>query len=303
MRRCAVERWGKVGGLASLAVLAPLLSGCGAHYVLLHPAGPVARSELHVMAFAAIAMGAVALAIFILFGITLVRYVDRPGNRHPFWPDWTTDRFLETLWLITPLLILAVIAVPTVSATYSLSSVPVPREAAPTRHPLVVDVTSLTWKWLFQYPAQHLATVNYLEIPAGRPVLFELTADSAMNAFWIPQLGGMENTVPGRVIPLWLEASSPGRYWGRGSQFSGRLFEKMEFPVRAVAPARFQAWTATVKRTRPPLTLAAYHRLLRFDTVGQAEYSGYPKGSFPSVTHGFNLVGGMYPIWKNRPGS
>lgn len=287
---------------AILALLAGGLTGCGAHYVVLNPAGPVARRELHVMAFAAVAMAAVAVAVFVLFGITLYRYVDRPGNRHAYWPDWTHDRFLEVLWLVVPLVILAVIAVPTVESTYALSAVPVPRPAAPARHPLIVDVTSLTWKWLFQYPGQHLATVNYLEIPTGRPVLFELTANSAMNTFWIPRLGGMEYTMPGRVLPLWLEADRPGTYWGRSGQYSGHLFEKMFFTVRAVSPARFRAWAAGVHRSRPVLTPAGYYRLLRFNTVKPAVYSGYPRGSFPRVSHAFSLVGGMYHPWQYRPG-
>jgi cytochrome aa3-600 menaquinol oxidase subunit 2 len=293
---------GRKGALAvAAATLATVASGCGAHYVLLHPVGPVARRELHVMAFAAITMGAVALAIFVLFGITIYRYLDRPGNPHPYWPDWTHDRFLEVLWFIAPVLILAVIAVPTVESTYALSSVPVPKPAAPRHHPLVVDVTSLTWKWLFQYPKQHVATVNYLEIPTGRPVLFELTANSAMNTFWIPRLGGMEYTMPGRVLPLWLEADRPGTYWGRSGQYSGRLFEKMSFTVRAVPSRRFQAWMATVRRTRPALTTADYRRLLDFGTAKPAMYSSYPQGSFPSISHAFSLIGGMYHPWQYRP--
>ena len=283
------------GVLVAGMLMLPLISGCGSHYVLLHPEGPVARRELDLIIFSSVAMAIVVGLVIVLFLITIIRYRDRPNNPHPYTPDWRDHRLLELLWLIIPAVILAIIAIPTVRTTYALAKLP------PDPHPLVIDVTSLNWKWMFEYPAQHIATVNYLEIPTKKPVLFELTANSPMNTFWIPQLGGMEYTMGGRVLPLWLEASRPGLYWGRSGQFSGRDFEKMLFYTRAVPKAKFAAWVSQMHRTKPPMTMADYHRLLHFSTTGVQEYSKYPSSSFPRVTHGFTLVGGMYPVMSNHP--
>lgn len=274
----------------------PLLSGCGKNYVVLHPVGPVGLRELHLLTFASAAMAFVAVALFILFAVTLVRYRDRSTRRHPYQPDWTPVRSLEILMYVAPVILLTAIAIPTVSATYALTQLP------QNQKPLVVDVTSLTWKWMFQYPAQQVATVNYLEIPTGRPVLFELTANSAMNTFWVPQLGGMEYAMPGRIIPLWLEANRAGTYWGHSGQFSGTGFAKMFFTVHAVPAQKFTSWTKTVEKTRPPMTLADYHRLLHFGNTGFHEYSAYPRSTFPAVNHNFSLNGGMYQVWSNQPG-
>jgi heme/copper-type cytochrome/quinol oxidase subunit 2 len=240
-------------------------------------------------------MGILVLFVIALFVITLVRYRDRPNNPHAYTPSWHDHRLLESLWLIIPAVILTIIAIPTVRTTYALSKLP------PDRHPLVIDVTSLDWKWLFEYPGQHIATVNYLEIPIHKPVLFELTANSPMNTFWIPQLGGMEYTMAGRVLPLWLEASHPGLYWGRSGQFSGLQFEKMLFYTRAVPRTQFADWVKSVRHKKPAMTAGDYHHLLAFNTVGREEYSAYPRYSFPSVTHGFSLVGGTYPVMSNHP--
>lgn len=286
--------WWKWGALAT-GLLAVSLTGCGPQYVLLHPAGPVARDELNLMVLASIAMAVVIAFVLALLGYVLWRFRDRPGNPAPYRPEWTHSRWLETLWFVIPALILTVIAVPMVGQTYALAKVP------PKSDPLVVDVTSLDWKWLFQYPQSGVATVNYLVIPTGRPILFELTANSPMNTFWIPALGGMEYTMSGRVLPLWLEASQPGTYWGRSGQFSGVEFEQMFFQVKAVSPAQFQAWVNQVKGQAPAMTLADFRRLESPGTVGTITYSAYPASTFPAVTHGFTLDGGMYMVMSNRP--
>ncbi len=269
-------------------VAALLLSGCGKQYVLLHPQGPVGQSELHMLLLASVVMGVVILFVFVLLAITLIRFSDRRDHKAPYTPDYAENKRLEVLWFAIPAVILTIIAVPTVTQTYRLAHLP------PKRDPIVVDVTSLSWKWLFEYPAQHVATVNYLVVPAGKPVLFKLTADSAMNTFWIPALGGMEYTMPGEVLPLWLQADKPGTYWGHSGNFSGVEFEKMFFTVRVLQPAQFASWAARARHSALPMTTKAYHALLAFGTTGDHTYSSFPAQTFPSEANGFSLKGGHY---------
>ena len=271
-----------------MATAAALLTGCGPHYVVLHPVGPVAKSELHAVEMASIPMAAVFLFVVTLFVIAVLRFRDRPGNTAPYLPDWEGSRRLEIVWFAIPILIIAFIAIPTVRTTFALDRLP------PAQDPLVVDVTSLDWKWLFQYPSAQIATVDYLKVPTGRPILFELTANGPMNTFWLPQLGGMEYTMPGRLLPLWLQVDKPGQYWGRSGNFSGVGFAHMQFHLDAVSPAAFTAWVAGVRQGDPPMTAADYQGLLKPAVVGVETYSGYPAGSFPTATHGFTLAGGMY---------
>lgn len=283
--------------IAPLALVGLLVSGCGQQYVLLHPVGPVGKSELHLLILASLAMGIVIALVLILLAITVIRFRDKPGNRAPYTPNWHGNKTLETVWWIVPVILLTIIAIPMVKQTFVLAKLPKAKD------PVVIDVTSLTWKWLFQYPGHHVATVNYLEIPTGEPVLFELTADSPMNTFWVPQLGGMEYTMPNRVLPLWLEADKPGVYWGHSGQFSGLEFEKMFFDVKAVSPAAFNKWLNQTHRTAPAMTMQDYHALLKFNTVGYQTYGNYPTDTFPSVMSGYTLNGsGMYLIEHDQHG-
>jgi cytochrome aa3-600 menaquinol oxidase subunit 2 len=284
--------------LIPLALVAGLMStGCGQQYVLLHPVGPVGEQELHLMELAAIAMGIVIVVVFTLYFYAIIRFRDKPGNTAPYRPDWHTSKWLEILWWVLPAVLLTVIAIPTVQTTFALAHVPKPKG----KDPVVIDVTSLTWKWLFEYPGQHVATVNQLVIPTGKPVLFELTADSPMNTFWVPALGGMEYTMPNRVLPLWLEANKPGTYIGLSGQYSGTGFAKMFFHVKAVSPTAFNAWVAATRKTASPMTMTVYDQLLKHNTTGEAIYSSYPQDTFPTVANGFTLTGsGMYMVMRDK---
>ncbi|MDA8345432.1 MAG: cytochrome c oxidase subunit II [Thermaerobacter sp.] len=281
-------RWSRLLLPLTVVTTGLLASGCGKQFVVLDPQGPVARSELHLIETTAMAMGVVVLFVLVLFAVTVLKFRDRPGNRAPYIPNWSGSRRLEFVLFAIPVLIVVYIAVPTVQQTYALDRLP------PTKHPLIIDVTSLDYKWLFQYPKQGVATVNYIDVPVGVPVLFELTANSPMNTFWIPQLGGMEYSMPGRVLPLYLQADKAGVYWGRSANFSGRGFVHMVFHVKAMPPAEFSRWAQGLRTTAPHMSMQDYRQLLAVGTAREESFSAYPAGTFPTATHGFTLKGGMY---------
>ncbi|MBJ6949772.1 cytochrome aa3 quinol oxidase subunit II, partial [Vibrio cholerae] len=91
-------------------------------------------------------------------------------------------------------IIVIALSIPTVKATYA--SEEVPKESKHIK-PVEIYVTSANWKWLFSYPEEKIETVNYLNIPAGVPIQFKLTSVGPMNAFWVPELGGMKYTKVG----------------------------------------------------------------------------------------------------------
>jgi len=91
-------------------------------------------------------------------------------------------------------------------------------------------------KWLFIYPDEGVASVNYLAIPVGTPVSFELTSSGVMNSFFVPQLGSQIYTMAGMVTRLQLQADQSGSYRGMSAQYSGEGFADMYFNVEAVLP-------------------------------------------------------------------
>jgi cytochrome c oxidase subunit 2 len=122
--------------------------------------------------------------------------------------------------------------------------------AAPRREPaLTITVTAYDWWWRIDYadspdPARNFATANEIHIPTGAPVRVQLKSADVIHAFWVPQLAGKTQTIPGQTNEQWIEADQPGIYRGQCSQFCGAQHAHMAFEVIAQRPTDFDAWRA-----------------------------------------------------------
>lgn len=255
-----------------------LLTGCGPRYFVLNPVGPVGRQELHLIELSTIIVLAIIVPVMLFMVFVLIRYRDRPDNKAAYKPKWSENRTMEIIWWGIPVIIVGVLGVITAKTTFALVQPPEQNVA-----PITIQVTSLDWKWLFQYPGQKVATVNYAEIPTGVPVRFQLTSDAPMNSFWVPQLGGQEYTMPGMAMGLWLEADKAGTYYGHGANFTGKGFAQMSFHVIAKPQSEFNAWVKQVKQESPALSMAGYNKLKQPGLVGTLSYSSFPPHLFSNV--------------------
>lgn len=266
--------------LASLSMLAFLLlvsTGCADNVIVLDPKGPIAEQQRDLMLISTLLCCIVIVPVLILTAVIIWRYRDRKGRIAAYSPDWAHSTKLEVIWWGIPIAIILALAVITVQSTYALEpSKPLESDAKP----LTVQVTSLNWKWLFQYPEQGIATVNELKIPTDVPVRFEITADSPMNSFWIPQLGGQMYAMSGMAMTLYLQADEHGTYWGSGANFTGTDFAKMYFDVESTTQEKFDQWVSEIKAKSPPLTLDGYKQLVEPSASGVRTFSAFPEGLF-----------------------
>lgn len=264
----------------SLLGLAVMLSGCGEQFVVLDPKGVVGKHQLDLILITTGLCLIVVVPVIVLAFVFAYRYRNRAGSQADYQPTWEHNTKLELLWWGIPILIIVILGAITAHYTYKLE----PSKAlASDKKPIVIQVTSLDWKWLFQYPDQGIATVNYVEFPANVPVRFELTSDAPMNSFWIPQLGGQIYTMSGMAMKLNLMADEPGTYMGMGANFSGREFGKMRFDAKATTQAEFDDWVKNVKSTAPALTQEGYDKLAEQGTMGTQDYSSIPAGLFDKI--------------------
>ncbi|MGD8192323.1 ubiquinol oxidase subunit II [Brevibacillus ginsengisoli] len=264
-----------------------ILAGCdNSQYIVLNPKGPVAQTELNLIIISVILCAIVVIPVLALLVYIVWRYRDKPGNTAPYQPNWHDSKTLEIIWWGIPIVIIGVLGYFTVRDTFALTKPPVSDNK-----PITIQVTSLDWKWLFQYPDQKVASVNYVEIPAGVPVQFVLTSDAPMNSFWVPQLGGQEYTMPGMAMRLWLQADKPGEYFGSGANFTGAGFAHMQFKVVAKPQAEFEKWVDDVKKSSPALTKEGYADLVKPGTSEVQTFSSFPEGLFNEVV---NKNGGIY---------
>ncbi|MBO7743331.1 ubiquinol oxidase subunit II [Paenibacillus sp. MWE-103] len=256
-----------------------LLSGCDGKFVVFDPQGPVAETQYRLIILSAILCAIVVIPVLAITVFIVLRYRDKPGNKAPYKPHWDDSKVLEILWWGIPVIIIGILGAYTARDTYALAKKPPVTDVKPVK----IQVTSLDWKWLFQYPDQNIATVNYVHIPAGVQVDFELTSDAPMNSFWIPQLGGQEYTMPGMAMSLWLQADRPGEYYGTGANFSGKDFAHMRFNVIAESQEDFNKWVQSVKGSGNELTKEGYEALAKPSQSGEQTFSSYPADLFDSV--------------------
>lgn len=258
--------------VGAIALLALLLSACrdSLPQSSLNPAGPVSDTEAGL--FTLVFWIAVAVFVIVegLLLVFLIKYRHRPGNE-PSQVHGNTR--LEIGWTILPSLLLAVLAVPTVSTIWELAR-------KPTGNVVHVNVVGHQWWWEFEYPDQKITTANELHIPVGVPVYAKLCAFGAsgeagptkttangtpavgkgppmgkpcvdtpvsigsavIHSFWVPRLAGKEDVVPGRTNTLTFEAEEPGVYEGQCAEFCGLQHAVMYATVRVVDPKAWQLW-------------------------------------------------------------
>jgi cytochrome c oxidase subunit 2 len=119
-------------------------------------------------------------------------------------------------------------------------------EAPPTAPAVTIEVTGKQWWWQARYltgdPAREFVTANEIHIPAGQPVRLKLIGGDVIHSFWVPQLAGKMDAIPGQINETWLEAAKPGRFSGQCTEYCGLQHSHMGLIVVAQTPADFRAW-------------------------------------------------------------
>ena len=195
---------------------------------VLDPKGFIAFEERDLLYITALLMLTVVVPVLVLAVVICWKY--RAGNKKAkYEPEWDKSWALELVWWGFPCIIVALLSVLTVKSCLDLDPFkPLESDVKP----LKIQVVALQWKWLFIYPEQKIATINFVQFPEKTPINFELTADAPMNSFWIPQLGGQIYAMPGMSTKLHLIANEAGSYRGSSSNISGNGFAGMIFTAK-----------------------------------------------------------------------
>jgi cytochrome o ubiquinol oxidase subunit 2 len=232
---------------------------------VLDPQGPIGAAQRLILIDATVVMLAVIVPVIVL---TLgFAWWFRAGNaRARYLPDWEYSGPVELVVWSIPALVVVFLGGMAWISTHDLDP---PRPIASPARPIEVQVVSLDWKWLFIYPAEGVASVNRLVVPAGRPLHFSITSASVMNSFFVPQLGSQIYAMAGMTTRLVLQADTPGTYTGRSVQYSGSGFSDMRFDVVALEPAAFDGWLRQTRAAGGTLDTTAYATLVRPGTVAE----------------------------------
>lgn len=224
-----------------LAVFAPVHSLAGSQSVL-EPASAQAR-EIAWLSWALLAAGAIIFAIVIgtaIFGL----WRGRTGDDRTLSARASRNLVLFGGVVIPAGILLSFVAVSAlVGRNVSAGAVGA----------LTIEVAGKLWWWEVRYldhAGNHVATTaNEIHVPAGEPVRFLLRSEGVIHSFWVPNLQGKTDLIPGRTNTSWFRADEPGIYRGQCAEFCGLQHTHMAFFVIVEPPAQFAGWLK--RQSRP----------------------------------------------------
>ena len=180
---------------------------------------------------------------------------------------------LEVIWTVIPVVILAVIGI---VVFYELPGI---KNAPAAANPVRITVEGHQYYWQFDY-ANGARSINDLYVPANEVVLLTVKSYDVVHSWWIPQLGGKIQAIPGKTNHIWFKADRVGTYYGQCAEFCGLYHEAMRARVIATSAADFRTYTSKTAAS----------------ALGRAEFQGAC-----AVCHGMQGQGGYGPALANDP--
>jgi cytochrome c oxidase subunit 2 len=223
--------------VAAACATALAAGGCGGVQSALDPRGPAA----HTLAELTWLMFFGATAIFLLV-IALAAYAvyREPGKRRPV----SSTAMIVAGGIVLPAIVLSALLVHGVGITGAL-------RLGERREALEIRVTAHQFWWEVLYPGarpgEFVATANEIRLPAGREVAVRLTSGDVIHSFWVPNLAGKIDVIPGRITRLVLQADRPGALRGQCAEFCGASHAHMALEVVALAQEDFDRWLARLR--------------------------------------------------------
>jgi cytochrome c oxidase subunit 2 len=224
-----------------LPIVTIAIAGCGERQSVLNPAGPEAY-QLTQLTWLLFGFGAAVLAIVVLAAVAAMHGPAR----------------LRAMLASARMVVWAGIFFPAVALTGLLgygvwltrASIANPGDESMLR----IVVTGEQWWWRVDYPqpaGEPIATANEIRIPVGRPISFELRSADVIHSFWVPNLAGKVDMIPGRTTFLRLRADRAGVFRGQCAEFCGGPHALMALEVIAMPQSDFDAWLQN--QTRPAI--------------------------------------------------
>lgn len=165
----------------------------------------------------------------------------KSDTRRP--PQIHGNKRLEIIWTIIPAVVLLVLLVPTVSLIFDF-------DAQAQDGEIQIDAYGKQWWWEFHYNEDNaqggesldVVTANEIVIPLGKNVVFNLQSNNVIHSFWVPQLSGKMDVIPGHVNKLSITPTETGEFYGECAEYCGAQHAWMRFKITVVTEEEFYAW-------------------------------------------------------------
>jgi cytochrome c oxidase subunit II len=216
---------------------------------VLSPAGAQASSIHQLWSLMLWTTTIVAVVVLAFIAIAVVR-----GSRHddtvhiPAAPEQSLTRGVWAATALT-LLTLLMLLVASILITRGVESV----EAASA---VPIKIVGHQWWWEIEYEdavaSQRVLTANEIHIPVGRPIVLKVSSRDVIHSFWVPNLQGKRDLIPGYTTAIWLQADRPGIFRGQCAEFCGLQHAHMALDVIAEPGPDFDRWLDGMRKPAPP---------------------------------------------------
>lgn len=267
--------------LTLIITITTVLTGCD-RLLVLDPKGPQAKSQADDIMLSIWLMSFIVIVVFGILIFVLLKYRASKQSKDYEPPHIEGNPIIEAICVGVPIIIVIFLSIVSVKSNYEVEATPAGYED---QEPIVIYASSSNWKWHFSYPEENIETVNYLYIPANRPIEFKLYSYGPITSFWIPQLGGQKYAMSDMVTTLHLAADVRGEFLGRNANFSGEGFAENTFEVTSMSQADFDDWVKEVHETAAPLTEEKFKELLEPGHLGRSTYNGTHLEFSPAPEH------------------
>lgn len=221
------------------------------------PVTPVMHDVIWLDDLLLILITAITLFVTGLIGWCAFRY---NAKANPTPKRFTHNAVIEVIWTAVPVLILVVMAIPSLRLLFFQLEIPEPD--------LTIKAVGNQWYWSYEYPDDEiefdafmlaegeleeygyeidehlLATDQRVVVPVGKNVQVLVTGSDVIHAWAIPAFGSKVDAVPGRINDTWFNVEQPGIYFGQCSELCGKDHSFMPIVVQAVPAEEYEAWKA-----------------------------------------------------------
>ncbi len=125
--------------------------------------------------------------------------------------------------------------------------------ATPDPNALSIKITGHQWWWEVQYqnpqPSEVMMTANEIHVPVGRPVKLELQSSDVIHSFWVPNIHGKKDLVPGHPTTTWFIANRAGEFRGQCAEYCGEQHAHMRLVFVAQSRDAFSDWLDAQKKS------------------------------------------------------
>jgi cytochrome c oxidase subunit 2 len=227
-------------------------SSCGGIHNALNPSGPQAQNLSRLWWLFFIVCSVVFVIVMIAVLLSLRNRTSEPPvavapTVEPPQAQEQKRRNVVVSAITVTVIILFVFLIASFSAGRSMTA-----ELAH-KNGLTVELTGHQWWWEVRYDdvdaSNIFTTANEIHIPVGVPVTFSLKAADVIHSFWVPNLSGKKDLIPGKINTIWLQADKPGVYRGQCAEYCGLQHARMALWIVAEPQEQFNAWRESQTQT------------------------------------------------------